>query len=331
MERKRYYSIDVMKAVCAFLVVCIHCPLPDKLGGTYLNIFARMAVPFFFWTSGFFAFNKSKNNKVLQHCLIMLGVDFVYGFVNYVVFGEQVINSITSVQFILVNFNLASHMWFMRALIYIEIFANVFHKFLKEHKLTKYIICLWILDVVLIKYSIVYSGNVIPQPYRELLTKYIGTGVVYYFLGWEYKRNEEKIAGVVKEWKKWLYLFAILLVGVTIFEFSLLEYYSINVMPVNYISNFILVNVIFILLLSNLHFLSGSIMYYIGNKLSMHIYFWHPLLIKMSQRFADALELNYKSILVNPLNIYIESIVVALCILWIKKYIHIKKFRLNNV
>lgn len=39
-------SVDALKAVCAFLVICIHAPFPGT-AGQYFNAICRIAVPIF--------------------------------------------------------------------------------------------------------------------------------------------------------------------------------------------------------------------------------------------------------------------------------------------
>lgn len=50
---RRYDGIDILKAICAFLIVCIHCPFPGEVGW-YVVALARIAVPIFFMITGFF-------------------------------------------------------------------------------------------------------------------------------------------------------------------------------------------------------------------------------------------------------------------------------------
>ena len=52
-EQSRAASLDVLKAICAFLVVCIHVPFPGKVG-EYFTALTRVAVPIFFMITGFF-------------------------------------------------------------------------------------------------------------------------------------------------------------------------------------------------------------------------------------------------------------------------------------
>lgn len=49
----RAEQIDVLKAISAFLIVCIHAPFPGEISA-YFIVFARMAVPVFFMITGYF-------------------------------------------------------------------------------------------------------------------------------------------------------------------------------------------------------------------------------------------------------------------------------------
>ena len=49
----RSEQIDVLKAVCAFLIVCIHAPFPGVVG-EYFTALTRVAVPIFFMITVFF-------------------------------------------------------------------------------------------------------------------------------------------------------------------------------------------------------------------------------------------------------------------------------------
>ncbi|MCD7885560.1 MAG: acyltransferase [Lachnospiraceae bacterium] len=63
VKDKRFPAVDIVKFVCAFLVIAIHvAPLTDVNG--YLNYgivnyISRLAVPFFFIAGGFFCFRKT--------------------------------------------------------------------------------------------------------------------------------------------------------------------------------------------------------------------------------------------------------------------------------
>lgn len=40
-------NIDILKAICAFLIICIHVPFPGTVGA-YFTALTRIAVPVFF-------------------------------------------------------------------------------------------------------------------------------------------------------------------------------------------------------------------------------------------------------------------------------------------
>lgn len=46
-------NIDILKAICTFLIVYIHEPFPGK-EGAYFTALARIAVPIFFMITGYF-------------------------------------------------------------------------------------------------------------------------------------------------------------------------------------------------------------------------------------------------------------------------------------
>ncbi|MFV8815028.1 acyltransferase family protein [Aerococcus urinaeequi] len=59
VKNMRYSSLDGMKTIAAFLVICIHIPFPGEVG-QIITAIARIAVPFFFMVSGFFASDNLK-------------------------------------------------------------------------------------------------------------------------------------------------------------------------------------------------------------------------------------------------------------------------------
>lgn len=65
-ERKE--NIDSLKAVCAFLIVCIHVSFPGVIG-EYFAPLTRIGVPIFFMITGYFYFDivmKQKQYKQIQ-------------------------------------------------------------------------------------------------------------------------------------------------------------------------------------------------------------------------------------------------------------------------
>lgn len=137
MERKNYYALDIAKFISAFLVICIHCgPLLDvsETGNFVLvQIIARLAVPFFFVTSGFLFFRKIdlkrewndyENKTKLKHyvvrlCKIYLIWTILYLPFNYLLVADNGISTMEILRYLRDFFFTGSyyHLWFLPALI----------------------------------------------------------------------------------------------------------------------------------------------------------------------------------------------------------------------
>lgn len=67
MEKKNYAILDVAKFISALFVIAVHCApfiqVSESLNFVYVQIFARLAVPFFFLVSGFLFFRKIDPEK----------------------------------------------------------------------------------------------------------------------------------------------------------------------------------------------------------------------------------------------------------------------------
>ena len=125
----RNCSIDIFRYVAAVLIVVIHtslfCDLNATLGVIFVDIIARIAVPFFFAVAGFFYINKLEQGKKIflpyvKKLIIPYSVwSAVYFIFDFIIWGH------TSIKGFVVNcvrtyFIDGSHyhLWFMVALIY---------------------------------------------------------------------------------------------------------------------------------------------------------------------------------------------------------------------
>ncbi|MCQ2397663.1 MAG: acyltransferase [Lentisphaeria bacterium] len=81
MERREYIGIDLLKLLCAFMVVAIHTkPLASyDLLDNGLGILTRMAVPFFFTASGYFLFLSGKRETSgAKLCMYVKRIGILY-------------------------------------------------------------------------------------------------------------------------------------------------------------------------------------------------------------------------------------------------------------
>ncbi|MDY3851641.1 MAG: acyltransferase family protein [Prevotella sp.] len=82
MERKTYNSLDLMKIIASILVVAIHAePLNGLSKDIVIDVFARVAVPFFFITSSFFFFKGYHDKQALLRYIRRLALLYMFWFV----------------------------------------------------------------------------------------------------------------------------------------------------------------------------------------------------------------------------------------------------------
>lgn len=77
----RAENIDILKAICAFLVVCIHMPFPGRVGD-YFTALTRIAVPVFFMITGYFYSNivvrHKEKQQIKKNFFLVLETNFLF-------------------------------------------------------------------------------------------------------------------------------------------------------------------------------------------------------------------------------------------------------------
>lgn len=316
------------------MVVLLHYPF-DGVIGTYLAALARIGVPFFFLVSGYFSYaevyDRSKHIKRIKKYLVLLvGVTAVYWLkdIARVVFGRitfgDFLSSNFTLEFLILHIGSSGFMWFVRALLYIEFLQMLLHKYLDSPKMKYVLVGLWIVDILLIKYSFIF-GFSIPQPYNEILTKMFGTAFLYYFIG-------RYISHFANEGStKWFSVFKMValmtvLVLLNFTEVYILDNYLINQMPANYIMTFFLTVFIFLILLRYCNLGKGSIINFVGKDLSMYVYYWHLLVGMMMGSICSRIhipEIFYS----NVITVFLVSCLFGYVIFIVKRKIMGQKVR----
>lgn len=137
----KYNSIDILRLLCAIMVVAIHTePLTEYsnlLGFIGTFIFPRLGVPFFFAVSGYFYINSLLQGKkvFLKYLKRLLTIYSIWSLIYYTVDFLQVMRSHNSLtEFVkrsINNFFLSgSHyqLWFFPALIFCVVVVTLFRK-----------------------------------------------------------------------------------------------------------------------------------------------------------------------------------------------------------
>ncbi len=133
-EKKRNYSLDLLKFIASFMIVCIHFKFPGRVG-EFMTVMARFAVPVFFMISGYYS--NHNDNKKLKHSIWHIAKIYFCAVVIYfcfriltMVFQGQYqeavwyVSTYFRIQYTskVLFFNesiTAMHLWFLGALIYV--------------------------------------------------------------------------------------------------------------------------------------------------------------------------------------------------------------------
>ena len=113
------------------MVVLLHYPI-DGVIGTYLAALARIGVPFFFLVSGYFSYTEVYDRlkhikRIKKYLVLLVGVTAVYWLKDIVrvVFGRitfvDFLSSNFTLEFLILHIGSSGFMWFVRALLYIEL------------------------------------------------------------------------------------------------------------------------------------------------------------------------------------------------------------------
>lgn len=136
---QRLYSLDTFKTIACFMVVLLHYPI-DGIIGIYIASLARIGVPFFFLVSGYFSYiglyDRSRHlKKIKKYLFLLIGVTAVYWFkdIARVMIGKislgDFISSNFTVEFLILHIGSSGFMWFVRALLYIELLQMLLHEY----------------------------------------------------------------------------------------------------------------------------------------------------------------------------------------------------------
>lgn len=170
MTQKRYYfSIDIMKYICAIMVLSIHMapfeqisPLLNDLWG---SVICRVAVPFFFIASAFFFFKKEgsikKNFVTYGKRILMLYAIYTVIYLVILAIKGQLESPIKIVQEILFS-GVCIHLWYFLAVI-VGIAAVIFLEKIIGTKLTVIVAAfMYILGTLgSTYYSLLFEENII--------------------------------------------------------------------------------------------------------------------------------------------------------------------------
>ncbi len=185
VDKKLYKSIDLLKFISAFAVVCLHTrPLTNTAVEYFADTFFVMAVPFFFCTSSFFFHRKEAS---LRHYIKRLSQLYLIWFIIELpyVLTKFDFGSINGVKFFVWSLffqNTFWASWFLMALIIAMLIVVPLNR--KGH--TTLLYSIGVLCFVLSLFASMYNGLVSYLPYalrqnhQLILVLYLCISVFYF-------------------------------------------------------------------------------------------------------------------------------------------------------
>lgn len=185
---QRNFSIDILKFVCATLIVVLHTNF--KWHDEVLPM-TRCAVPCFLIISGFLLYSGKeigrerllRNIKQIVHILLWTTILFaVVKEIQYVVHGKLFIPSIQQwLSFVVLNDNpFGFHLWYLGAYLYVLLIMMIVDRF-KHWKFIYMITPVLLLgDLALGKYSLLLLNHEYPYVY---VRNFLFVGIPYFTIG----------------------------------------------------------------------------------------------------------------------------------------------------
>ena len=306
-------GIDTLKGICAFLIVCIHCPFPGE-AGQYFLVLTRIAVPIFFMITGFFynmTVEAGKEIKQIRKILIlMIKANLLYFLWNLfyaAASGRSALDYLSSVltfkklaQFLVLNQSpFGSHLWYLGAILYVLLIAALAGRL----KLTKvlYVLTPVLLagDLILGKYSLLLLKREFPY---ILVRNFLFVGIPYFCIG----RLLSKKTG--KHKKSVLFALTALFSFTSLLERYLLVQSDLNTARDHYISSTLLAVTVFLLFLDIGRGGRPLPLEKIGRKYSGWVYIVHPIFITVLSFAARQLNVYESYQFVAPVLVYFAAV-----------------------
>jgi len=312
-EQSRADNIDILKAISAFFIVCIHVPFPGRTG-TYFTTLTRVAVPVFFMVTGYFYSDTVARHKEKQQIkkILCLAVEanilfFVWNVILNILRKESIISYTQSIftgksilKFLVMNESpLAGHLWYLGAILYVLVIVLLVDK-LNCRKLLYYLTpVLLIADLAFGKYSLLIFHREFPY---ILVRNFLCVGIPYFCIGnlIREKRYSEK-------WNKKVLQVLIIVFAITSFaERFILVSAGLNATRDHYLSTTLLAICLFVYTLkSNWHNKGLTV---IGRKYSTWLYIIHPIFITVFSIVVGKLGLKSVYRCVAPIVVYCATL-----------------------
>lgn len=310
---RRADNIDILKALCAFLIVCIHVPFPGKVGA-YFTTLTRVAVPVFFMITGYFYSDtvaRHKEKRQIQKILYLVVEANVLFFIwnialnvlrrdSIITYVQEIFTGKSILKFLALNESpLAGHLWYLGAILYVLVIVFLVDK-LNCRKILYYLApVLLIADLIFGKYSLLIFHQEFPY---ILVRNFLCVGIPYFCIGnlIREKRCSEK-------WNKKVLQVLIIVFAITSLteRFALLNA-GLNATRDHYLSTTFLSICLFVYALKSNWCNKGVSV--IGRKYSTWLYIIHPIFITVFSIVVGKLGLKSIYRCIAPIVVYCATL-----------------------
>ena len=322
-EQSRADNIDILKAICAFLIVCIHVPFPGR-AGAYFTVLTRIAVPIFFIITGYFYSDTVVRHKEKQQIkkIFYLVVEanilfFIWNIVLDILRRDSIVTYVRSIftgknilKFLALNESpLAGHLWYLGAILYVLIIVFLMDKFNCRKTLYYLTPVLLIADLVFGKYSLLIFHRQFPY---ILVRNFLCVGIPYFCIG-----NIIREKQFAKKWNKKVLQILIPVFAITsLAERFVLVNAGLNATRDHYISTTFLASCLFVYAFKVIG--SNKYLAVIGRKYSTWIYIIHPIFITAFSIVVGKLGIKSIYRCVAPIVVYCATLVFLIILQKVK-------------
>lgn len=331
----RNNTIDLFKAIAAYMVVFIHCCFKSPVGDIVDSI-ARFAVPFFFIVSGYYVYtcNYQKSlKKVYSKIIHLFKITFI-GCLIYSIWKICHLDNINQIKvwiFKIVKVNkiiklilfndteIAIHLWFLFALIYCYVLYIIVNKYKLLKIVNVMILILLIVNFLCDEFSVQVLGKTIPT---FCIRNFLFCGFPFFMIGNLIYNKRDVICRVKITRERMLIL---ILISVCL---SIIERYFFGKHDL-YIGSLISSISVFIFSIKFDNIVnSKNILSIIGKRFTLYIYIMHLAVAEYLKDIISYLNFGGSSIIGYGLPIIVCVITTALAVVfyYIKKVVNKIKF-----
>lgn len=323
---KRLNNLDVLKAICAFLVICIHISYKGNLGDTITPL-CRIAVPIFFMITGYFYYKTSKSplKQIKKVLILIILANFLYFIFGIIINGKVDLPTKEDI-FKSLIFNsspFAFHLWYLNALLYVLVIAYIADKLNIRKRMYFLIPVLLVTNIIFGEYAIVLFNKDYDPIYMR---NFLFIGIPYFFIGDLLYKNKENL---IKKFSiKKLTILIPILVLTTVLEEHILTINKMDAIGDIYISTTFLAIAIFLFAIQVKQVSNENILAIIGRKYSTYIYVLHLVFIDIFNKYVSSNNILNNSI---QIIIFLASLLVAIIYVSFKNKILIAWKKCNNL